>query len=126
MEPIKVPLELEAVPGTVGELIYHTVISSVKSFRDRQRKEPSVLSQEEWMDRAAFGKIVFSLPEENMKDEGDISAKAVKTAIQAFLDGLVAVFVDGIQKKDLQEVITITPKSVVVFVRLTMLAGRMW
>lgn len=51
---------------------------------------------------------------------------AVSTALQAFEDGMVAVFVDGERYTERAQKVRLTPQSDATFVRLTFLAGRIW
>ena len=62
-----------------------------------------------------------------VKSEKTISEKqAVETTLQAFEDGLVAVFVDGKRYEELNEELHLIGNEVITFVKLTMLSGRMW
>lgn len=118
----KVPIELEAVPVTVQELIEYSVHSCVKLFEEKRDKEPQALSEEELEDKASSGKIAFGFFYGNAEVN---ESKAKETAIQAFEDGIVVVFVDGIQKEKLIEEIVINEESVVTFVKLALLSGRL-
>ena len=62
-----------------------------------------------------------------MKNEKLISEEeAVKNVLQAFEDGLVAVFIDGNRYESLDNTILLTGKETITFVKLVMLTGRMW
>ena len=52
--------------------------------------------------------------------------KAIETALQAFEDGLVAVFVDGTRYENTADALELTGDETVTFVKLTMLTGRLW
>lgn len=52
--------------------------------------------------------------------------KAQENAIQCFEDGIYRIFLDEEPLENLDDKIHITKDSVFTFVRLTMLAGRMW
>lgn len=119
----KVPMELEAVPYTVQQLIEYSVHSCVRLFEDKRDKEPQELSAEELEDKASSGKIAFGFFYGNTEVN---ESKAKETAIQAFEDGIVVVFVDGIQKEQLMDEIVVKEDSVVTFVKLAMLSGRLW
>ena len=51
---------------------------------------------------------------------------AVNHAIQSFEDGIYRIFLDDRALEQLEEKILLTEGSSLTFVRLTMLAGRMW
>lgn len=52
--------------------------------------------------------------------------KAQENAIQAFEDGMFAVFAGEIQLENLTQVIDLSPQPVFTFIRLTFLAGSYW
>ena len=52
--------------------------------------------------------------------------KAVRNALQSFEDGIFRIFADGKELESLQEPVSLQEGSELTFVRLTMLAGRMW
>jgi len=126
--------ELEGCPGTVRELILAVVAAEVKSYNRRVEEEAGeasgqpggllrYLTQEEISDQAQGGKIGFGAVYSEKK--ADLSA-AVDNALQSFEDGIYRIFMDGKPLEDLEEQITVTEENVFTFVRLTMLAGRMW
>ena len=49
--------------------------------------------------------------------------EAVKTALQAFEDGIYLVLVDGIEQRSLDAVVPVSSESRVLFLRLSLLAG---
>ena len=57
--------------------------------------------------------------------EADVQ-EAQENALQCFEDGIYRIFMDGTPLESLDDTIAITDHSVFTFVRLTMLAGRMW
>lgn len=72
---------------------------------------------------AATGKVGFgSIYNENKAD----LQKAQDTALQAFEDGLFAVFADEEEIKKLDDKISLNNHTVITFVRLTFLAGSIW
>ena len=95
----KVPFEYANVPGTLRELI--TEID----------------------DMGRIGKIAFGIVYGEKKPDVD---EAVKTAIQGFEDGLFRVFrgMDELTELDREE--KFNEGDEITFIRLTMLAGRMW
>jgi hypothetical protein len=48
---------------------------------------------------------------------------AVQTALEAFIDGLYLVVIDGEEYRDLEQIVRLTDESKLTFIRLTFLAG---
>ena len=69
------------------------------------------------------GKVAYGDPMDDRKADEE---KAVENALQCFDDGIVALFADGVRYTNRKEQIPLKEQSVVTFVRLTFLAGRMW
>ena len=55
-----------------------------------------------------------------------MSETAVAAALQAFEDGLYRVFAGTVELEKLESPLTLAPDENLTFIRLTMLAGRMW
>lgn len=73
--------------------------------------------------QAALGKVAFgAIYNENKADK----ITAQQTALQAFEDGMYAVFANEDELSSLDDLITITPETVFTFIRLTFLAGSIW
>lgn len=130
---ITAKLLLKESPKIVRELIISAVKASHSIHREKIRQVESfengdldaiiVCSQEEIEQKAASGKIDFGV----LKSSADVTEKqAVETALQAFEDGLVVVFIDGIRYENVDEKIELMGTETVTFVRLTMLTGRIW
>ena len=123
------------------------VVQQVREYPDRQMSVEEFLSEtvrqnvKEYNDRKDAGEILrlFSVERlEEMAESGKVSygsviddrraeeAEAVRTALQCFEDGMVALFADGARYSELVQVIPLREGSEVTFVRLTFLAGRMW
>lgn len=118
--------EYPACPETVKQLLVETVKLCVADYNERREAGTDILqifSRKELEDRAASGKIGFGV---NYGAEYADEEAAVKNALQCFEDGIVAVFVDGARLEGLEDAVELKEESEVTFVRLTMLAGRMW
>lgn len=117
-------LYLKNTPSTIEELLIMTVKATLAGFKKKALNEEAILiSTEQIDDMASSGKVSFGFIEGNKNiDEKD----AIKTVIEAFEDGLVALFIDDIRFEDLKEHINLTGNETLTFVKLTMLAGRMW
>lgn len=122
---IRAPFYLEHCPATVGELLDETVKTCVEEYRERQENKDVLrfFSEEEIADQAAAGKVLFGI---NYGRGRPDLLQAVENARQAFADGMVVVFIDGQEQENLTDNIEITPESDITFVKMTLLAGRMW
>ena len=116
---------LEEKPDTLRELITQSVKTCTYIFKMKNLNNdlPSPISDNEFEEMKNIGKFAFGLH----YNQNDINEeKAIATAIDAFNDGLVRIFMDNIELVDLDEKIDISEESEFTFVKLTMLSGRMW
>jgi hypothetical protein len=125
-----VPFEYDRCPATAGELIEDTVRIMVKAFIERQKLSveshvPEALSDETMKSMAEIGKIAFGYIYNDKEPNED---KAVATALLAYEDGMVRIFINGedVEYKKEGTPISLSEGDEVTFVRLAMLAGRMW
>ena len=125
-----VPFEYERCPATAEELIEDTVRIMVKAFIEKQKQSvetnvPEALSDETMKSMAEIGKIAFGYI---YNDKEPDEEKAVKVALLAYEDGMVRLFVNGedVEFKKEGTPISLSEGDEVTFVRLAMLAGRMW
>lgn len=115
------PFWLSKTPHTFRELIEESVKTCVDAFNARRGDEP--LTEEELEGMREVGKFAFGVHyNSNAADE----TKATVTAVDAVKDGLVRVFMGDVELTDLDKGIEVTEGDVFIFVRLTMLSGRMW
>lgn len=117
--------QIQGHPSTVRELILAVTESGVLAYEQHTDSFEilSYLTREEIEDRAQAGKISFG---ENHGENHPELRKAQDHAVQCFEDGIYRIFMDGKPLEILDEEICITKDSVFTFVRMTMLAGRMW
>ena len=92
----KVAFFYEKAPESLRELIGETVKICVANYIDRMDKGEAELS------------------------------KAIETAVQGFEDGLFRVFLGDRELENLDEKVEFAEGNEITFIRLTMLAGRMW
>ena len=86
-----VPLEYATVPSNVYELIEETVRIMVNDFIRRAENKITPLSDEQISDLAEIGRVSFGIIyNDKMPDLNE----AVATAILAYRDGLVAIFIN--------------------------------
>ena len=123
-------LHYERCPETVRQLIEETVRLMVADFRERLKaaKEGQstwVYTEEKLSAMAEMGKVAFGdIWNEKEPDE----EKAIATAWQAYADGMVRVFVNGMEAEYSEDGTELGLKDgdEITFVRLAMLAGRMF
>lgn len=111
--------------NTLVELITHVVKQQVSAFNERLDKNPLVpfLLSEQINEQADTGKVGFGAIYNNEKAN---ASAAIDNALLAFQDGLYCVFIDDAQIEHLQQTINLQTNSIVTFVRLTFLSGRLW
>ena len=110
---------------TVRELIEETVQFCVSDYNKRKENGELLraLLPQEIDDKAAQGKISFGM----VYGEKDADLKkATNDAVEAFADGVVAIFADERRLESLDEQLKLTEIQSLTFIKLAMLAGRMW
>jgi hypothetical protein len=115
-------MSLPAAPPTLEQLLISIVRSEIAAFGDRQaeRRMTKVLAARDIDAGVAVGKITSGGSEiEQVVDE----LEAVENALQAFKDGFYLVFIDDRQQEDLEELVALTDRSELLFLRLTPLVG---
>lgn len=115
---IKEIIEIEDIglQPTAAGLIRAVVLQQVREFNGK----PNIvllLSKEE------NGKIGFG----NIYNEAKADPQqAVKTALQAFEDGMFVLFADELEITKPTQIVPINENTIVTFIRLTFLAGSYW
>lgn len=126
--------ELTCTPedvSTVKDFLDHVTEVCVAQYKKRQSESEvlKVLSADQIDEKSLSGKISFGV---NYGTKSPVLNTAQENTRQCYLDGLFALFIDGkeISGQDkslpLDTPIEIHEGSKVTFIRLTMLAGRMW
>lgn len=121
----KVEFKLSKQPETITELISELVSLNVQAFNKRQDTAQLVqfFTKEEIALGGTIGKISFGTPYNEQKAN---SEEAIQTALQAFEDGLFKVFINDVEQGVESPTIQLNDGDQLVFIKLTMLAGRMW
>lgn len=111
----------------VGELIAAFVTAEVARFNERATAGETALrylTNAEIADAAMVGKIGFGADYNGQVQ--DLTA-AIENARQSFEDGIYRIFINGEEAGETCDTpVTLRENDAVTFVRLTMLAGRMW
>ena len=118
-------IEIKGHPSTLRELILAMVETGVEEYNRRVENSEllTYLTKEEIDEKARAGKVGFGV---NYGEKKAALPAAQENAIQCFEDGIYRIFQDGEPLETLESPILITEETVFTFVRLTMLAGRMW
>lgn len=118
-------LEVSEGIATLRDLICDVTERRVKAWNERTEEDEilRVLNAEQTKAGASVGKFTFGEPMNRARQDAE---RAVENALQSFEDGLYCVFIGEEQIEDLEASISLTEESVLTFVRLTMLSGRMW
>ena len=119
------PYALEDGIFTLRQLIEAIVLQEVGRYNSRGADNMLVpfLAQEEIENQRVAGKVSFGVLYSDGKADPD---KAVKTALLGFEDGLFRVVVGDDEITELDAALDIREGSVITFIRLTFLSGRIW
>lgn len=114
----------EKMPETAGSLLEEAVKACAGDFRKAlSREEERPAGEGDMKDMEAAGKISYGKLYNNaLVDE----KTAVENVRQAFLDGEIAVFLDGAALESLETKIALNDASEVTFIRLVLLSGAYW
>ena len=124
----KQPFILNRTPHTVQELFNAITAVLVDEFNQRTKNNSAenilkYLSLQDITDMASVGKISFDVDYNSKKID---LVDAQKNVHLAFQDGLFRVFLNETELTDLQQPVNLKENDTLVFIRLVMLAGRMW
>jgi len=116
---------------TVGAFLDAITKECVSNYKKRQQENEilKVLTNEIIEDKSAAGKVAFGI---NYGRKSPDLKKALENTRQCYLDGIFALFIDGKEFSGLNNSFPLdTPLEIhensnATFIRLTMLAGRMW
>ena len=103
---------------TLNDLLYSI---SYYEFKKQCNVQLKPYKKEEIQILSNLGKITF----ENYHEQGDFN-QALNTMIQDFKDGLFRVYLNENECTDLDERLSLNEENEVVFIKLVMLAGRLW
>jgi hypothetical protein len=108
---------------TLQALITAVVTQQVAAYNAKTIDEPIInfLTETQINDAAATGKVGFGTIYNDKK--ADLN-QAIKVAIEAHIDGLFAVAIDDKIVEKLDTFVVLSEKTVVTFLRLTLLIGR--
>ena len=110
--------------STTKDLITELVKINVEKFNKKidDKDILSIMTNEYIAEAARSGKI----GDEVHGDKKANLEKALDTAYLAFEDGLYCIFINDEQSEKLDDILNLKDGDILTFIRLTMLAGRMW
>ena len=110
--------------STTKDLITELVKINVEKFNKKidDKDILSIMTNEYIAEAARAGKI----GDEVHGDKKANLEKALDTAYLAFEDGLYCIFINDEQSEKLDDNLSLKDGDILTFIRLTMLAGRMW
>lgn len=117
-------IEIPDQISTSNQLIEAIVRQNVRAFNDRTTKADLVgyLTDDEIANQITTGRVEFgNLKNKRQQDEH----QAVKNALQCYEDGIFRLLI-GEECVEFNQPIQLHENDQLVFIRLTMLAGRMW
>ena len=117
-------VELKNKISTTKDLITELVKINVEKFNKKidEKDILSIMTNENIAKAARIGKI----GDEVHGDKKANLEKALDTAYLAFEDGLYCIFINDEQSEKLDDNLNLKDGDILTFIRLTMLAGRMW
>ena len=117
-------VELTDNISTTKDLITELVKINVEKFNKKidDKDILSIMTNEHIVEAARSGKI----GDEVHGDKKANLEKALDTAYLAFEDGLYCIFINDEQSEKLDDNLSLKDGDILTFIRLTMLAGRMW
>ena len=117
-------VELTNNISTTKDLITELVKINVEKFNKKidDKDILSIMTNEYIAEAARSGKI----GDEVHGDKKANLEKALDTAYLAFEDGLYCIFINDEQTEKLEDNLALKDGDVLTFIKLTMLAGRMW
>ena len=119
-EEIEIINEISTTKDLIRELVKINVEKFNKKIDDKDIL--SIMTNEYIAEAARAGKI----GDEVHGDKKVNLEKALDTAYLSFEDGLYCIFINNKQSEKLDDSLNLKDGDIITFIRLTMLAGRMW
>ena len=117
--------EIKGKIETIKDLLIEFVTINVKEFNEGLTENDVVpyLTDEKINDLSDTGKISFGVDYNGKKQD---LQKAIENALQSYEDGIYRVFINDEEIGKINDKMDLQENDELTFVRLTMLAGRMW
>ena len=120
----RVAFDIDAPVATSNDLIEYIVRRNVSDYNKKAVDTPlfEYLNADELLNSAKTGKIGFNDRKNETSQDAD---KAVENALTSFNDGIFKLFINDTEA-GYGEPVHLKEGDEVTFIRLTMLAGRLW
>ena len=117
--------EIKGKIGIVKDLLIEFVTINVNEFNNGFTENDIVpyLTDKKINDLSDAGKISFGVDYNEQKQDLE---KAIENALQSYEDGIYRIFVNDEEVGEIHSEVNLNENDELTFVRLTMLAGRMW
>ena len=121
----KTPYEIPDSVSSVKELLESLVKIEVERYNQKNEDDTLIkyLTETQIEEQASTGKVSFGRVYSDKKADPE---KAAENALQCYQDGLVRVFRNEQEFKQLEEKVHFEAGDEITLIRLTFLAGRMW
>ena len=121
----KVPFTIEEPVHTLKDLLIQLVTQEVQNYNEKALDTPLhiYITDQQLEEAAQHGKVHFGEKKNASVQSVD---QAISTVLQAFEDELFLVLHNEEQLNTLTAPLTIQDDDVFTFIKLTMLAGRIW
>lgn len=122
----KYPFYLNVQPHNVRDLISEAVKTCVNIYNKKINYDLScdkIMTPETIESMTEVGKMWFG--ELYSKNEAELD-KSIENALTAFSDGVIKIFKEEFELKELNEPLEVNEGDTFAFIRLTMLTGRLW
>ena len=120
------PIDLEIDKTVILKEFMEILVAHQVDEYNRKREQPGFiqfLSEGAMSQANQTGKVGFG---EIYNDNRADKAKAIQTVLQAFEDGLIAIFIDDEQIEDLNAVLTLREETSISIVKLSFLTGTIF
>jgi len=124
----KLPYEIPQAMPTPRALVEYIVRQNVKEYNTQATSTPLLpyLTEDAIADGEKTGKITFGqLQEEGFVATTQDEDAAVKNALTCYEDGIFRMFIND-DEVEIDQPISLNQDDTITFIRLTMLAGRLW
>lgn len=120
------PIDLDVKDcNTLKDFFKVLVVQQVETYNQKRESSTLVefLNEEGIKQKAESGKVGFGAIYNENKAEAD---KAIQTVLQAFEDGLIAIFIGDEQIESLDEKVDLNESDSISIIKLSFLSGTMW
>jgi len=122
----ELPIELDIASHTSLENFLKTLVKQqVEEFNQKLNSQGLIqfLSENSIEEKSSSGKVDFGeIYNQNHTD----SLKAIQTVIQAFEDGLIAIFIGDEQIESIDSTISLQESDSISIIKLSFLSGTIW